>query len=428
MDLLRLLRSPAELAPVLGLPIVLVGLVGFVFGGGGDSGKTPSVTVCLIDNDDTIFGSMLGMAGERSSDAAQLNILRMEDMEEALEELEENRATAIIVLPEGLTDAIMTQQPSTVEVITNPRQMLLPDVVVHGLEMVADALSAVSYIYAEPLRTWHGWFERDEAPSEIEYLAMAAGWYRALDMDNSYLSGPVLWTDEFDEDEDDEPEASTGTAVTAVEETPAKRRLGVFDYILPGIGLFGFLFGATSAVGDILRKQRDGRMQRTAVCPIPSRALLITSIVGAVAVAVMVQALIVAIGITVFGVYWGNFLGVALITIAGALAATGLLATLAGLSGSERQFGATSNIAVMAMCMFGGSMFPIDQMPAAMRSLAHFTVNYWMIDGFRILQKGGSILDILQPVVILTVAGIVITFVGARLLARRIERGEVVVE
>lgn len=424
MDLVRWLRSPTEMLSVLGIPFVLIAAIGLVFGGVGGSGPAPTLHVCIVDNDDDLLGQLLrGVSSQEKTD----NKLQVHagTLEESLKMIENDRASAVIVLPEGLTESILDGEPTTVEVIPNPRQMILPHIVTHGMNMAADVLTAGSYVFSDSFKAVRSFRDRESAPQEWEVLGMTASMYRSIRAAETVFEPLVLWTDEWEEDES---EGTAGATVPESERVESGRQFNIFDEILPRISLFALLMGASAAVAELLRKQRDGRLQRTAVCPLSSRMLLLASMSGTLLLTAMAQMFMVVLGILVFDVSWGNLFGVALVVLAGALACTGLFATVAGLCTSERQYGTVSSIAVMAMAMLGGSMVPMEQLPAVMSTLGKSTFNYWMIEGFKILQDGGGLGDVMGITAGLLTTGVAISAAGSLLLSRSLASGRVVQE
>ncbi len=431
MDLMKLVYSPMELVFPISIPILVVAVIGLFFGGhGGGGGGKPSLTVCLIDHDESVLSNFLQSMDKQEPDSNPLHIVTT-DMDTALEMMEDGKASATVVLPEGLLKSLLKQEPCTIQVIKNPRHTLMPQVVEHGMQMICDILTTLSYVLQEPLNTIDGFQERGEEPSELEIVDSARQWYRATKVFSKVADPLVLWTDELDEDDEttDANAVIETTTETETEETTddngGNHQFGIFDYLLPSVGLFGLLFGVSASVQDILKKQRDGRMQRLAVSPISKRELFIASITGAVGVGLSIQLVVILVGIFLFDVTWGNWLGVALISILGTISITGILAAVAGFCRSEQQYGMMGTLVIMAMCMVGGSMVPLEALPQSLHIFSKFTINYWMIQGFRGLQSGGGIMDIVGPLIALAAISAVAILLGSQLLSRRLERGEV---
>lgn len=420
IDLLRWLRSPAEVLSVLGMPIAIVTVIGFVFGTPSGGMKTPDITVCVIDRDKGLFGTLLQSAGSRASDMGNLHFI-YQDMEQSLELMEAGKASAIVILPETLTSSLFTQTPCTIEVVTNPRQSIMPQLVVKALEIAAEILSAGGLILAEPLQAIDSFKQTNREPTATEISGISVQFYNSVKAFENITFPPLLWSDEMHQEDD-----SPAPADSPDEAEPSdNRKPSPFDSLFPSIGLFALFFGSTAAVQDILRRMRDGRVQRSAVAPISHTALLCAYLIGSTVITFLAQAVMVLLGIVVFQVHWGNLIGVGSIVLAGALGVTGLQVVIVGICNSERQFSNIANLTNMAMCMLGGSMMPSEVFPKSLQALSQWTFNYWMIDGFKILQSGASIVKIAHPLAILLISGGIIFLTGAWLLGKKLIRGEV---
>ena len=73
-----------------------------------------------------------------------------------------------------------------------------------------------------------------------------------------------------------------------------------------------------------------------------------------------------------------------------------------------------------AMGAVGGSMMPIHNMPAPLQAAAHYTINFWAIDGYtRLVYSGEGLSDIMGNIVRLLIIGAVTITVAQALLVRR---------
>lgn len=97
------------------------------------------------------------------------------------------------------------------------------------------------------------------------------------------------------------------------------------------------------------------------------------------------------------GAEWGDYFGVALLSIAGVLAAISIMTLVASFA-SEPEAAENSQIVVaMLLGMLGGSFFPVTQAGGITETLSLITPHAWFLRGLGELQGGGTVGDIWVP-------------------------------
>ncbi len=77
-------------------------------------------------------------------------------------------------------------------------------------------------------------------------------------------------------------------------------------------------------------------------------------------------------------------------------------------------------LVIMGMSAVGGSMMPVEQMPAPLQAAARYTINFWAVDGYtRLVYSGEGLGDIMGNIVRLLVIGAVTIALAQVLLVRR---------
>ncbi|MDD5719052.1 MAG: hypothetical protein PHQ53_05120, partial [Candidatus Krumholzibacteria bacterium] len=67
------------------------------------------------------------------------------------------------------------------------------------------------------------------------------------------------------------------------------------------------------------------------------------------------------------------------------------------------------------------SMFPAESLPAAVRPLSLFTLNYWAVEGFLDLMVRQAAVAVVVPrTVLLAVVGVILVGLGQLLMRRRL--------
>ncbi len=180
--------------------------------------------------------------------------------------------------------------------------------------------------------------------------------------------------------------------------------------------LFIFLNSLNGAVW-IIETRRLGIARRILSTPTSARTLVAGQLLGRLAVALL-QALIIILGsLLLFGVDWGNPLGTAFVVVSFCLVGTAAAVLLGSLFASEQQAGPVALLLGLGLAALGGSMAPLEVFPKTARRIAHLTPHAWASDAFsKLLRHGGDLVAVLPQVgVLLAFATVALTIATWRL-------------
>ncbi|MEI8332762.1 MAG: ABC transporter permease [Chloroflexota bacterium] len=177
----------------------------------------------------------------------------------------------------------------------------------------------------------------------------------------------------------------TGVAVTV--EDVGKRLfpagIGMFSLGAQSqLVLFMFLTSLTAATQLILTRQL-GVSKRMLSTPTSVGTILVGEMLGRFGVAMIQGLFIVLLSAFVFGVDWGDPLGASALIVTFALVGTGAAMVVGAFSHNPDQAGTVGVFAGMLLGALGGAMIPIEIFGEPMRTIAQVTPHYWAIAGFR---------------------------------------------
>jgi ABC-2 type transport system permease protein len=109
---------------------------------------------------------------------------------------------------------------------------------------------------------------------------------------------------------------------------------------------------------------------------------------------------------------WGEPLGVALLILAGVLAATGVTAVVASLARTPEQAGSWQAIIAVVLGLLGGAFFPISQSGSVLATLSLVTPHAWFLRGLGDLAGPGGPLSAWPSVIALLVFAAVTLTIG----------------
>ena len=403
-DIIRRWRSPVATLVMMLFPIVMSLLIGTVSGGSNSNRSFPTIKVFLMDLDDSLLGELLG--GSAGNPQMKEYIDLVEVGEEGYELMEQGEASAMIVVPEGATDAICDGTPFEIEIVRNPTESIKPEIVEQGVLLLSTYLDLISKVMGSELAQMRDMMEADNWPELAQVTALSGQIFeRALQMRRFAFPPSVQITDTKEESEG-----------------PS---FNLYGYILAMVGVMAILFVASRSILDLYEEERLGVLRRQLSTPLTLSQLINAKLAFGVLFGFIVMALLLVFG-AIFGWYRGSvdLLGVAVHTVAFSLAACGLMTVVQAFARTEKQAGILAWIVIMGMSILGGSMFPVAQMPEAMRATAHFTLNYWAIEGYLdLLVWGRTLPEMVTRSAVLVVIGVLTLAAGKYLLDRRLRGG-----
>lgn len=196
-----------------------------------------------------------------------------------------------------------------------------------------------------------------------------------------------------------------------------------FSYTAPS-NLVLFLFiTALAGGGALVESRRLGLTRRTMAAPVGAGAV-IAGFAGVRLLITLGQAgLIIAVGAVVFGVEWGQALGVAVLVIVYALMAVGAGLVVGAVAKNPEQASAIGVPVGIALGMLGGCMWPLDIVPPLLRTIGHLTPQAWAMDGFvGLVFEGATLGGIALNIAVLAGFAAVFLTLGVLLLRRTLAR------
>lgn len=165
--------------------------------------------------------------------------------------------------------------------------------------------------------------------------------------------------------------------------------------------LFIFLTSLTAAA-FVIETRRLGIARRILSTPTSVGTLIAGQLLGRMAVAVT-QALIIVLGSLIFfGVHWGEPLGTAAVVLSFCLVGTGAAILVGSLCSNESQAQPIGLLLGLGLAALGGSMAPLEVFPKTARTIAHVTPHAWANDAFsKLLKHGGDLVTVLPQIAVL---------------------------
>src|SRR3989441_12427099 len=171
-DLKRARHNPWPYLLNLALPLCITALIGLVFGPSSKGGGLGQIKLAVVGDDDSVLSSLLRGAMNQGDFKKHLET-RFLDREQALKQINENKISAVLIIPKGSTRSYLTgDQPVAFELIKNPAQSFYPAILEELLQVVVAGLNAVARNLRSDLPEWQKSIEQDGRPDRTRIAAL----------------------------------------------------------------------------------------------------------------------------------------------------------------------------------------------------------------------------------------------------------------
>lgn len=184
--------------------------------------------------------------------------------------------------------------------------------------------------------------------------------------------------------------AATVRPLVLQDVSAAEKILDLKAYFAAGMAVFFLFFTVQYGVSSILEERSLGTLRRLLAAPIAARSILAGKLVTSLVLGLVSTAVLFIATWLLMGVSWGDPIGVAVLVVAGVLAATGVTALVASLARTPESAGSWQAVIAVVLGLLGGAFFPISQVGGVVARLSLVTPHAWFLRGLAELAGGGS--------------------------------------
>jgi len=372
-DVTALLRDFPALAILLGMPIVLIAILGSALGGAMDNPELGKSEIAIVDQDGDEISLRITEGFTESEEIGEIFIITVsDDLDTELEKVEKGDLAGVLVIPKGFSTDVEDAVPVELGVFVDPGNELTGSILRGISESIANQISGASVTARttqEVLEDSKMVWDPEEFVAHIDAVTEAAS------------SGDALNLIKVDLEEAD--------LVPTEENT-----YDPLDFYAGGMSVMFLLFGAMFGAFSLSAERRQQTLPRLMITPAHKYQIVGGKMFGIFCAGLVQFA--VLFGFTLFmGVSWGSSSsGLALVILSTIAAVTGLSIFISALAKTERQVGALGPIIIQLMALAGGSFFPIWILPEWLQPIRWFTVNGWALDAIGAMQRGAGIADV----------------------------------
>lgn len=403
-DLTLMFRDRAALIFMLLAPFLLTIGMGFVSGrfSGGSTGLS-DIPVVIVNLDQKDFGNAL-VDLFNSDDLAELvEPASMSDPEAARRLIDDDQASAAIIIPAGFTDSIIPAEGKILD--SNAVQ---PDPV--QIE-----------VYANPSRPAGAGIIKaivDEFLSRVEE-GRVSGMTSMIGLMRSGLLNPQDIGNEMQESFMSAND-SDSTVITLKTDTEGAKAVefDLLAYFVPGMALMFLMYTVSYGGRSILAERSAGTLPRLLISPTSNLQVLGGKVLGIFFMGVAQVGILITASTLFFQVQWGDPLGVAALILTTVFGAAGWGMLITAFARTPAQVGSTGTAVMLIFGILSGTFIQLDNFPPFIQTLSKITPNAWGLDGFITLALGGTLKNLTEPITALLVMGAVLFAVSVVLFNR----------
>lgn len=362
-DLKRRLRDPAAFALWIGMPIALGTMISLAFGGL-SNGEAPTAEVWVVDQDESTLSGMLVTALAAGSDFGFPLLAHEVDLAEGRKRIDGGKGSALLIIPADFGGDLLNERPTRLELVTNPTQSVLPQMVEEGLRLAVDGVFYVQQTLGEPIsRIVDAADTSDRFLPNSDVAAISVLFNEAMMRMDALLFPPVIDIDVVRPQESDE-------------DTPQR---GFIDVFLPSMLFMALVFMALGISEDLWVEKQQGTLRRALATPNAAAKFFAGKLLAATALMAVVTLTALVAARYVLGAQAQNLVPAVLWTTYSGAFFVLLVCLLQLYASSQRAGGVLGSLIMMPLLMLGGSFFPFEVMPAGFMRIGRFTPNGWAL-------------------------------------------------
>jgi ABC-2 type transport system permease protein len=384
-DILQILRDRKSALFLLVMPILFTVFFGLVFGPvfNADQQEDPRLPVGWIDHDP---GSLLSTSLETllaDSDVIRPIVLEGDQVEQAGELVSEGELAAVVRLPSGYSQAVIADQPASLEVIGDQNSP--------AGRAAINALDTVTGRLLGAVESAHISVELYQDQVGFEDNASRQAYFR-----EAFTEAASAWK---------EPPLTVqivqATGNASLEDQNEK--INGFTQSSSGMIVQFAIFGLINSAMLLVLERKTRCLQRLLTTPIHRAEVIGGHILAMFLVVFAQETILVLLGQFVFGVDYLRQPGaVLLMMIALALWAACLGLLIGAIARKEDQVIVLCLVAMFLFSAMGGAWFPLDIAGKAFSAVGHLLPSAWAMDGFQnIILRGLDFSSVLLPAGIL---------------------------
>ena len=402
-DLKLIFRDPAALILMLLAPFLIslgMGLITGRFSGSTTSGIS-NIPVAIVNQDEGELGKALEavFSSEELADLVEPTFISTPG--EARQLVQADQASAAIIIPQGFSASIIPEN----DVSTSGEVVRIDFIANPNAPTSSGVLRSILDAFLNQVEVG-----RIGAEVTLSQVAQTG----KLTPELTAQLGQVLGTQFARQSAQEQPIQLVNTTASG-----AAVKFDLLMYFAPGMALMFLMFAVTYGGRSLLLENRTGTLPRLLQTPTGSAQILGGKVLGIFLTAVTQLTILIGGTSLLFRLNWGEPLGVVMLILAAAFAASGWGSFIATFSRTPAQVANIGSVIMLFFGLLGGSFFDMSQLPEWVSILGKVTPNAWGLQGFTTLAGGGTLGSISEPLLALFIMGIILFALASIWMRRR---------
>jgi len=403
-DLKLMFRDRAALIFMLLAPFLLTIAMGLVTGrfSGGSTGIS-DIPVVIVNLDKQDLGNALEDLFYSDELSGLMEPSASTDPETARQLIDDDKASAAIIIPKGFTQSIIPAQGTTfdqnyvqpeavqIEVYTNPSAPTSAGIV---KAVVDEFISRVEEGHTSGMASFVGLMQNG-----------------LVDPQNAENEAQSLFQNV------DQIESTAITLQTDKEGADAVQ-FDLLAYFAPGMALMFLMYTVSYGGRSILAERAQGTLPRLMVSPTQTAQVLGGKVLGIFFMGVAQVGILILASTMFFGVKWGDPFGIIALILAAVFGAAGWGMLITAFARTPAQVGSTGSAVMLIFSILGGSFISLNNFPPIIQTISKITPNSWGLDGFTTLALGGTLQNLTEPITALLIMGAILFGIAVVLFNR----------
>lgn len=412
-DLRIFLKDRRSMLLTFAIPIALITLFAFAFGGVGKSKGDSKVSLLISDLDNTV-ASKEAIKLFDSLKSVSITTMPLEDAEKAIKK---GKMSSVLVIHKGFSDSLQQGAGLPLELKYDGAKEievgLLQQSLIPTIAMLPFNLGDSKMMMGNRLARIAGVSNIDKK-QDIQFRSN-----ELFDV----ISKSISENESKEQINPAEMFIGGDIKMTKLVKATNDNQLGLIQAVA-GTAVMMLLFSVVGIGLGLLDEKQEGTLKRLLYTPLNPLNILFGKMIAANLISIFQLVVMFLFASFVFGLKIGDHLpGLLLMIIATAFACSAFGVLLASFAKTKQQVQGLSTLIILVMSAIGGSMMPLFFMPVIMQKAAVISVNYWSIQGFYdIFWRNLPVLSttFLSRILVLMVIGLILNSVAVIMFRKNI--------
>ena len=395
----KLFSEKWHLAMFLIIPLMMGGLFSLISGPSGQ--PKPIGTLLITDNDNSVLSQLL-IGGFGQGPMAEMFITKKVTSTEGQKIMDDGEASVWLEIEKGFAQNYIDKQPTTIKLVKNPSQNILPQIAETAVNLMADGGHYIQLLFADELQQFNNLISGNKI-SDAQMALMSIQIMHTIDSLENQLFPPQI-------------KAIKKKSETSKEKTISK---SFMYYMFPGILFMSLLFSSQGVALEFWNDKTQGISSRLLSSPSGLTQYLNGKLIASIFVYALIAVVIGTLGLIMLKLPLSHIFVIIMWLMLSGMVLGSMMLFVSLLMPSQKSASVVTSAMVFPLMMLGGSFFPFDAMPKWMVAIGQYLPNGYMLQSFNQWFIDDKALEILLvPALFASMFIIVLWFVNKSLLPK----------